>query len=176
MFGLGDIESRGSIRSSGMGGVGIAFDSKDAINILNPASYSGIDSTAFVFDIGGMGKFSTLKTLRNHEKVNDGNISAINFGFRTNKWWAMSFGLLPYSNIGYKIDTEKIISGTTVHYLNTIEGQGGINQVYVGNSFKFKNLSLGVNAAFLFGNLIILETNNALNGEFYTMETENSYF
>ena len=177
MFGLGDIEARTSIRSNGMGGAGIALESKGVMNYLNPASYAGLDSMFFLFEIGGMGKFTTLKTNYKEEKVNDGNISAINFGFRAKKWWALSFGLMPYSIIGYRIDNDRIIEGTNLSYLNTMEGSGGINQAYIGNAFKIKNFSFGFNTSLLFGNLVIKESNQvALTGEVYDLQTESSYF
>lgn len=176
MFGLGEIESKASIRSSGMGGAGIAFTSESAINMLNPASYTGIDSSAFIFELGGMGKFSTLKTNSQKEYANDGNFSYVNFGFRAKKWWAMSFGLRPYSNIGYRIDNQRYIGGTTEPYLNTIEGQGGINYFYIGNAFKYKNLSVGVNTSLLFGSLTLQEYNVFYTENFESLLTENTYF
>ena len=178
MFGLGDIENRGSIRSSGMGGVGIALESENTINLLNPASYSGLDSMSFLFDIGVLGKFSTLKSNNHQESITDMNLSGITFGFKANKRWALSFGLLPYSSIGYRFDDEKIIEGTTISYLNSIEGIGGINQFYFGNSFKvLKNLAVGINVSYLFGNLTVNESNSiVLNSTAYSSNTESSYY
>lgn len=178
IFGLGDIEPKSSIRSTGMGGIGIALPSEHSVNTLNPASYTGLDTLSFVFDIGLMGKFTRLKSQNMQEKVNDFNINAINFGFKPKKWWALSFGLMPYSTIGYQFDNEKIIEGTTTKYINTIEGSGGLNQVYFGTAFKlWKNFSVGVNASYLFGNLITNELNDlVINNTSYSTNTENTYY
>lgn len=176
MFGLGEIESKGNIRSEGMGGVGVAFGSESSINILNPASYTGIDKSAFTFELAGMGKISNMKSSSMEETVNDGNLSYVSFGFKTKDWWAMSFGLQPYSSIGYKINNSRIIEGTDIPYSNTIEGLGGINRLYVGNSFKYRNLSFGVNASVLFGSITLNEVNEFDLSNINGVETESTYY
>jgi hypothetical protein len=51
-FNLGTIESSGSYRSLGMGGVSTAIRDNSTIYYSNPASYSSLDTNSFVFDFG----------------------------------------------------------------------------------------------------------------------------
>ena len=79
-------------------------------------------------------------------------MSYMALAFPVTKWWGASFGLLPFSSVGYKIyDQKEQDSIGTVNY--SYEGKGGINQVYFGNGFKLKNFSAGFNISYLFGDL-----------------------
>jgi hypothetical protein len=68
------------------------------------------------------------------------------------------------------------IKTDTLKYKRIYSGDGGINEVFWGNSFRlFKNFSLGINASFLFGtyskNRIIEEWNDK---DFFNSKIENS--
>jgi hypothetical protein len=85
-------------------------------------------------------------------------------GFRISPRIATSFGFAPYSSIGYNINTEAPVEGSKFSFLKTFSGEGGVNQVFLGGSLKvFKNLSLGLNAAYLFGNVTHSESSDAFN-------------
>ena len=104
-FGYGDLTEGTASELRGMGGVGIANRSKSTINVLNPASYSSVDSLTFQFDVGAGARFSHFMT-----KGTDGNLSNSAFNanleyltmrFPLGKWLGFSAGLLPYSFSGY---------------------------------------------------------------------------
>jgi hypothetical protein len=68
------------------------------------------------------------------------------------KWWRTSLGMVPYSKIGYNIASPGKVDET--NGLRTYSGSGGLNRFYWGNAFKIrKNLSVGVNASYLFGSM-----------------------
>jgi len=75
-------------------------------------------------------------------------LSYLMMGLPITKYWRTSAGIIPFSDIGYKIlDSRKDI---TFSY----EGSGGLMQLYWGNAFRLaKNLSLGLNASYLFGTM-----------------------
>ncbi len=136
-----------------MGGIGIGTRNNYTINIKNPASYSEFDSISFVFEGAVNGHYVTLKTSDISESYTSATMSHLLFGFPVARWWRSSFGLLPYSETGYNVNDH-------IHFNNIgntqyiFEGEGGISQVFWGNSFRpFKSLSLGVNAAYLFGTM-----------------------
>lgn len=65
--------------------------------------------------------------------------------------WALSFGLRPVTRIGYKLEKDERL--TNIDSLHTIyEGDGGINQAYVGTGLKIHNFSIGAIAGYMFGN------------------------
>ena len=129
-----------------MGGVGYAMKGGRIINVMNPASYADVDSLTFLWDVG-----VDLTNLWSKEGDNKG----YNFGagldyltghFRIAPKLGGSFGLLPYSSVGYAYGTT-LDNGSDSH-----SGSGGLNQLYAGVGYQpIKNLSVGVNFAYLFG-------------------------
>jgi len=144
-----------------MGLSGYALQGPSSINYANPASYIAFDTTSFIFDAGFTSNFSTLKTNALSQKSNYTSLNNLLFGFPVASFWRTSFGLLPFSQVGYKIYDAQIkdfsyghdsIIPVSIRY--KYEGSGGINQFYWGNAFKLTpNLSVGVNATFLFGTI-----------------------
>ena len=64
------------------------------------------------------------------------------------KKMAVSFGLMPYSSVGYKI--EKITAFSTSRY----SGRGGVNKVFVGAGYKIMpKLSVGLDLGYNFGRI-----------------------
>lgn len=144
-----------------MGLSGYALQNPLSINISNPASYISFDTTSFIFDAGFSSTSHTLKTDALSQKSNYTSLSHLLFGFSVSKRWRSCIGLIPYSQVGYKIidsqtKTIQIATDSTlnINYENKYEGSGGINQVVFGNAFKINdNLSVGINTSFLFGTL-----------------------
>ncbi len=152
-FGLGELDDYNNPRYTGLGGLGIALNNPYSINVLNPASYAAFDSLSFVFEGGIVSNSTTLSNNTLSQKSNYTSLSYLTFGFPIAKWWRASFGLIPYSSVGYKVlQSNWLPNMGNVNYV--YEGSGGINQIYFGNAIKFnKNLSIGVNASYMFGSL-----------------------
>ena len=51
-YGLGDLSDQGVGFNKGMSGVGLAFRKGNEVNIMNPASYSSVDSLSMIVDAG----------------------------------------------------------------------------------------------------------------------------
>jgi hypothetical protein len=162
IFGIGVLEGSSVGPSKGMGGTGIAFLSEMSVNPMNPASYCGLDSLLTIFEVGIFGKYSSFSTVHDNQTDANANLKYVLMGFRLNPWLATSFGFSPYSSIGYNINATAPIEGTAHEYLENFSGSGGVNQIYLGASAKIiKNLSIGVNAAYLFGNITRSESSAA---------------
>lgn len=158
-YGLGDLKSSSFPQTKAMGGISMGIrkmgGAYNMINTANPASYSSIGLTTF--DIGA-GMVSRQLNQRGTLAEHDSNIgiSHIAFAMPINKKSALSFGLLPYSEIGYQNKTSTIINNTSnstaVDYIRAADG--GLSKVYLGYGLAIiPNLSIGVNAAYLFGSL-----------------------
>jgi long-subunit fatty acid transport protein len=176
MFGIGYIETGGFGRNKAMGGAGISLPSEYSLNNLNPASYSSIDSLHFFLETGINAIYSKFAYRSQTQKKLNANFSYLALGFRMNRRWATSIGLAPYSNIGYNIDTWKQIEGTSYYSQVNIDGSGGLNQFYWGNSYKLnRNFSVGINASYLFGSISQVQktTNSFMSGEM-TVENEST--
>jgi hypothetical protein len=168
LFGMGTIGGSNIGASMAMGGTGIGFLSDKTINLLNPASYNGFDSLITIFELGIFGKYSSYKTGSSSQSLFDANIKYFAMGFRISPKFATSFGITPYSTIGYTINSTSAIEGSIQEYQKTFSGEGGVNQFYFGNSYAItKNLVLGINAAYLFGTITHSESSESIN---YTLK------
>jgi hypothetical protein len=162
IFGIGELASKGFNRNIGMGRTGIALSSPMYLNNVNPASYHTIDSISFFFDFGLSSDFVKYSTSYNaSQRGNDINMRNIAMGFRISRNLTSSIGVVPFSRVGYKIESEKDLEGTLDKYSLIMTGSGGLTQFYWDNSYLlFKRLSLGMNISYLFGTLETSETNS----------------
>ena len=62
MYGLGEIDQSDYGRNTGMGGVGIAMNLPNTLNMSNPASLTSIDSMKMIFDFSIAGRKSNYST------------------------------------------------------------------------------------------------------------------
>ncbi len=152
-YGLGDLESYSVGRSAAMGGATLASRYSLQINTANPASYTVTDSLNFMFEFGLQGNFTAYKTDISSMKSNDINFNYFMMGFRINEWMAASFGILPYSNVGYNVQVLGDVENTGA-YQTTYYGEGTISDAMFGLAIQpFKFLSFGANLNYRFGNL-----------------------
>ena len=149
-FGLGDLQSFSSATQSAMGGVGIAVYDPLTINVSNPASYSSVFAQRFTMQTGGIHTTKLLQTSTQNQVVNSTNFNYLMFSFPLSKFWGTSVGLLPYSEKSFSFSDVSIDPSADLLF----EGNGGITRIYFGNSVNInKNLSIGANLNYLFGNL-----------------------
>lgn len=145
--------------SRAMGGTGLAFLSERSINYANPASYSGIDSLLSIFELGVFSKYTIYSTKLDNQSLMNANLRHLTMGFRITPWLATSFGFSPYSSVGYTINTTAPVEGSGLEYAKTFSGDGGVNKVFLGGAVSLvKNLSVGINASYLFGNITHTES------------------
>lgn len=154
-YGFGQLVDQGSGNSKAMGGIAYGLRDKSHVNFANPASYTAIDSLTFIFD-GGISLQNTNfddGTMKRNAK--NSSFDYVAMQFRLAKWAGMSIGLLPYSNVGYSMSQYYENPGSTEHSTTvTYSGDGGLHQLYVGLGFKiFKNLSVGTNISYLWGDI-----------------------
>lgn len=154
-FALGMLADQSSSFNRGMNGAGVAMHEHNQVNYLNPASYAYIDSLSFIFDVGMSGQFTNFE--ENGVKKNDRSASFehVMAVFRLRKHLGLSFGLIPYTNIGYSYsNTSKLNDPNNTSSVNTYSGSGGLHQVYLGLGWSpFKGLAIGVNGSYLYGNI-----------------------
>ncbi|MBR4147741.1 MAG: outer membrane protein transport protein [Bacteroidales bacterium] len=152
MFGIGQVRDKTmNARLKGMGGVANAMHAKNMLNAENPASYAMIDTLAFLFDAGIYAKSSTFSTSSLSERASSASFDYVAMGFAFTNWWKVAVGAQPYSNVGYNIVTSSHDEHAG-NYSQYFQGDGGLNQVFVGNAFKIgRHFSIGANANYVFG-------------------------
>ena len=157
-YGYGQLEDDCFSRSQAMGSTSIGLRTKNSINPNNPASYSSLDSTSFIFEMGVSGLLSNFRSAGTQNTSFTGNLDYIALQSPITKWMGLSAGLIPYSYVGYNYkytDSLKISMEDEFNvYDKTYYGTGGISQVYLGLSVDIANhLALGVNGYYMFGNI-----------------------
>ena len=154
-YGLGELSDQTFAHNAAMGGIGYALRSSEQINVMNPASYSAVDSLSFMFDIGMGLKSSNYQ--ENSYKTNAKNASFdyLAMQFRLHPRVGFAVGFTPYSNVGYKFSrTSDIENSDDVTLTNTFYGDGGLQQIFGGIGFKIlDNLSIGANVGYLYGEI-----------------------
>ncbi len=167
-YGLGELSLNGSGSSISMGGTSLAFRGGRELNFQNPAALAHVDSLKFIFNVGMGVKFTDLKQRDKSDRFSDYNLTRLAFGFKVSPHYSTAFSISPYSNLGYEITEREKVTGSDNYLNRALKGTGGLNQLTWSNGFKLtKDLSLGFNASYLFGN-------NARD-EIITLESASSY-
>jgi hypothetical protein len=161
-FGLGDIVPAALPQNIGMGGIGTAINRLSGynnINVLNPASYGTIGFTTI--DAGIYSNIISLnQTGQASASSTNFRLSHVAFAIPVSKRSALSFGLLPYSQMGYNYKqtlskgygTGSPTDTNAVNYIYS--GDGGLSKAYLGYGFGLgKHLLIGANMSYIFGNL-----------------------
>lgn len=159
-FGLGTLAPQSTGFNRGMNGLAYGFHEHNQINHQNPASYSSLDSLTFIFDAGVSLQMTNFEENSHRKNANNGNLEYVVAAFRAFKHVGVSFGLIPYSNVGYNYsNTENVNafqnpSSPNATYSNTFSGKGGLRQVYLGFGWEpFKCVSFGANVSYFWGSL-----------------------
>jgi hypothetical protein len=110
-------------------------------------------------------------------------LSHVAFGIPVTKHSALSFGLMPYSELGYKY-TQSLSRGfgtgspTDTNVVNyTYTGDGGLSKSYIGYGLNItKNLAIGANVSYIFGDLKQYSSTELPNlyGNFNTRQEQNN--
>lgn len=152
MFGLGQVRNKTmNTRLQGMGSVATALGGKNLINAANPASYAFIDTLSFLFDASFYAKSSTFSTSSLSEKASAASFDYVAMGLSLTRWWKVALGAQPYSNVGYNVVTS-FYDEQLGNYNQTFKGEGGLNQVFIGNAFRLGDrFAVGANVNYVFG-------------------------
>lgn len=155
-FGVGDLQSQGSGRSKAMGNTGIANTSAFHINKINPASYSSFLQNNFVMEVAIENRLTNFETGSETQLSNYSNLSKLAAGFFVYDWWGSSFGLMPYSGVGYNATSydSLFVDDEYSAFNNEYSGKGGLSELYWGNSFTaYNKFSFGINTSYIFGSV-----------------------
>lgn len=152
-YGLGQLSEQTSGFNRGMNGLGLGFREHNQVNYINPASYSAMDSLTFIFDAGLSGQITNFKEGTTKVNAKNADFEYAVAGFRAFKHVGVSFGIIPFTNVGYDYSlTGYSDDGRNTAYYNTYSGSGGIHQAYIGAGWEFlTGLSIGANLSYVWG-------------------------
>jgi hypothetical protein len=152
-YGIGDVKFKGTAENRAMGGLTIFSDSIH-LNFQNPASYTSLKLTTF--SLGGTYLTTKLTTSSQSENARRTALDYLAVGLPFGKF-GIGFGLLPYSSVGYNIESTTLATTTPVvapAEIKKYNGNGGLNKVFAGFGYAITpKLSAGVDISFNFGKI-----------------------
>ena len=147
-FGIGDVRYRGTADIRSMAGVAVEQDSIH-INLDNPASFSNLKLTTFA--VGAGYSIVKLKTDTETANTNRATLDYLAVGIPTGGRLGFGFGLIPYSSVGYQIES---LSEDGSENNNRFDGTGGLNKAFFGAGYKIMSgLSIGADVNYNFGKI-----------------------
>ena len=150
-YGIGDLMNRSTSQGQAMGGLSSGLRSNTSLNLLNPASLTAVDTVSFLFEAGTFERVTHLRTTDVQRTVNNIGFSYAAMAFPVTRWWKAGMGILPYSNVGYRMavtETNPDMGEVT----SSFTGSGGVSQFYLSSSIApVKYVSLGASFSYLFG-------------------------
>ena len=171
-YGLGVLSEQASGFNRGMNGVGLGFHEHNQVNFLNPASYAALDSMTFIFDAGVSGQITNFEENGVRKNAKNSSFEYAVAGFRLVRHVGMSFGILPFTNVGYNYCRSEWVNKDDKedYYTNTYNGEGGLHQAYVGAGWSPVNgLSIGANVAYIWGSINRYVSNSYSNTAYKTL-------
>ncbi len=168
IFGIGDLYQQGSAYHRSMAGVGIASRNVRYLNSLNPASLPVRDTLSFMLDFSLLNSNNIYKQENMVSARNITNMGSMTISFPIIRNLAMMVGVSPYSAAGYGYsvkETDQAVIAKTGNVTYHDYGQGALYKLYGGLGYAlFKNLSVGAEADYIFGN----------NGKYFTEQFSQS--
>jgi len=153
MYGLGVLADQSQGFNRGMGGLSMGIRGGSIVNMLNPASYSAVDSLTMIFDMGVSGQITSFK--EGGKKINrkSADFDYAVALFRVMPKMGVSVGVVPYSNVGYSFTSTETTPNSTLASIMTYSGTGGFSQAYLGVGYEVvKGFSVGANFSYFWGN------------------------
>lgn len=164
MYGIGEVNTPGTLPMRSMGGVGVAMRSSGVVNLLNPAGFSAAPQKTFLFNFGleGQNYYNSQKVAGESKSTvyNTFNFHDIAFQMPVAKKLGLGFSLTPYSSVGYRTkyyheyDPSDPVYGNIGNVQYNYQGDGDITEVKLGLGWEvFKNFSIGVAAQYYWGSI-----------------------
>src|SRR3712207_5510901 len=100
-FGVGTLSPQSTGFNRGMNGLAYGFHEHNQVNYQNPASYSAVDSLSFIFDAGVSLQLTNFEENGRKKNAKNADIEYVVAAFRAFRHVGVSFGLLPYTTVGY---------------------------------------------------------------------------
>lgn len=164
MYGIGEINTPGTLAMRSMGGAGVALRQVGAINLLNPAGFSNVTRKSFLFDFEMEGQnYYNAQTVAGAEKksaYNSFNVREFAFLMPLAERFGFGFSVTPYSSVGYRMmydhayDPNDPVWGNVGRVNYSYQGEGDVTEVKMGLGLQlFKGFSVGAAMQYYWGDI-----------------------
>ncbi len=165
-YGIGTLKFKGTAENRAMSGISVYTDSIH-LSLQNPAGVA--DLKLVNFTVGASHKSVTFRTDDEKQKSTTTSLDYIAVGLPIGEKFGASFGLIPYTAVGYQLESQNSL-GTTQY-----EGSGGLNKAFLTVAYKIsEGLSVGIDGNYNFGNIENIATSRQDNVQLATREENRS--
>jgi hypothetical protein len=163
-LGLGELYGSSNVANMGMGELSVSNSSNFYLNSQNPALLARRQRFT-IFEVGLLGQSKTLTQSVSGANLSQnsigGNLNYIALAFPGSVRWNMAIQLRPYSYVDYQTRQFVSVPGSTEQAQYILSGKGALNKASYSSGVRlFKNIFVGAEAGFVFGNI----TNNSTAG------------
>ncbi|TKD60979.1 hypothetical protein FBT53_12010 [Flavobacterium sp. ASW18X] len=170
-FGIGDSREKGTVDNQMMGGLQLYADSIH-LNLKNPASLAKLRLTAYTAGISR--KEYRLKDNLEEQRTSVSNLDYLAIAFPVAKNMGASFGLQPYSSVGYNL-TQVRRNSEQDSIVNIFNGEGGLNRVFVSFGYMpLKDVAIGATINYNFGTIEYARLQSVEGVQFGTFDNRES--
>lgn len=154
-YGIGSLKFKGTVENRSMGSLSVYSDSIH-VNLRNPAAYGG-DNLAFyrnenrpvTFALAASHTRVNLKSDSGTDNLKNTSLDYFALSIPVGKL-GVGIGLIPYTSVGFKLETLNDDGSLNQRF----DGEGGLNRTYLSLGYPItKNLNVGIDASFYFGNI-----------------------
>ncbi len=164
MYGIGEVNTPGTLPMRSMGGVGVAMRNPGMVNTLNPAAYSAVPQKSFLFSFGleGQNYYNSQSDngVAKKSAYNTFNFHDIAVQFPLARKLGLGVSLAPYSSVGYRtkffreFDPGDPVWGNVGPVQYTYQGEGDVTEVKLGVGWEVaKHFSIGLAAQYYWGKI-----------------------
>ena len=164
MYGIGEINTPGTLSMRSMGGAGVALRQTGMINLLNPAGFSLVMQKSFTLNVGLEGQnyynFQTAGDEQKKSAHNSFNIREFALLLPLYKNLGFALSVNPYSSVGYRMmydhtfDPNDPVWGNVGRINYSYSGEGDVTEIKAGIGYElFKNFSVGVALQYYWGDI-----------------------
>ena len=172
-FGIGEETTLKTVEEISMGQIGAAFNSTYQISFTNPASLAHLRFTTYT--IAAENRAIRIDDGTNTDNASTAALSYFAIGVPIGNNAGFSFGIQPNTTVGYSLTEEFKNTQGELTAINNFKGEGGTNRFFVGLGYKLpKNFSIGIEAAYIFGNIENTLLNRRDGVQFASMHKTNS--
>lgn len=169
-YGIGELKFKGVAENRAMGGISVYNDSIH-VNLNNPSAFGFLRYATYT--VGASYNSYNFKTNNNKENASAGSLDYLALGFPISKKMGLGFGLMPFTSVGYKLQSEGLIGENKM--FDRFSGSGGMNKAFLSWGYQvFKGFSIGATANYDFGKMENEKLKIIENVENATLETNRS--
>lgn len=169
-FGIGNNFLSKTVEENMMGAIGAAISDPLSLNFSNPAAQSGLRFTTY--SVAAFNSSNTVADSNSSQKSSVFSLSYLAIGIPLADKGAITAGLRGRTGVGYSLSASNESNEGSEY---TFDGSGGSSSLFVGGGYEiFKGFSAGIEAAFVFGEVEHITTEQQEGVTYDTRSKENS--